>query len=380
MKPSVAIVHDWLTGMRGGERCLEIVAELLPDAPILTLLHEPGSVSPSIERHDVQTTWISKWPLLRRHYRQLLPFYPLAVKGLRSESYDLLLSLSHCAAKAVRRGPRARHVCYCFTPARYLWDQAEVYLDPRRSSWARRFVAHRLIPRLRAWDVATASGVDRFIAISRFVAARIASCYGRRAEVVYPPVELQRFAIAPRHEIGDHYLMVTALAPYKQVDLAIEAFAASGRKLVVVGGGEDERRLRALRRDGVEMRGRLTDREVAHELARARAFVLACEEDFGIAALESLASGRPVLALGRGGALETIVAPGGAAPPTGIFFAAPEPESLIDGIERMDQLVDDFDPTALRAHAAQFDVPIFRASMARIIAEELAGREAQVAP
>ncbi|MCI0650936.1 MAG: glycosyltransferase, partial [Planctomycetes bacterium] len=204
----VALVHDWLTGMRGGERCLETFAALLPSAPILTLIHERGSVSPAIERHPIVASPLSRWRFARRHYRRLLPLFPWAVERLPGRDYDLIVSLSHCAAKAVPMARAARHVCYCFTPARYLWDQREEYLSRERSSPFARAAARACFPYLRRWDRRSARRVDRFVAISRFVAERIRNCYGRDAEVIHPPVDAARFRTASPAELGDYYLMV----------------------------------------------------------------------------------------------------------------------------------------------------------------------------
>ena len=365
-----ALVHDWLTGMRGGERCLEVFADLLPDAPILTLVHEPGSVSSKIEEHPIVTSPLSRWRFVRKRYRRLLPLFPWAVKRLPGREFDLLVSLSHCAAKAIPRREGTRHICYCFTPARYLWDHADTYLAPERSSTPVRIAARALLPNLRAWDRRTASSVDRFIAISHYVAERIERIYGREAEVIYPPVECSRFDIAPSSQIEDHYLMVTALAPYKGVDLAIEAFAQTDRKLVIVGKGDDEARLRELAPSNVEFRGWLSDAEVADALARCRGFILPCEEDFGIAPLEAMACGRPVIALGRGGACETVRAPGGESSPTGVFFDRPDPEALVHAIGEFERELPHFDPRAIRSHAETFDLDIFETRIRAVLRSE----------
>ncbi len=380
--PRVALVHDWLTGMRGGERCLETFAELLPDAPILTLFHEPGKVSPAIERHAILASPLSHSRYLRKRYRRLLPLFPWAARRLPARDFDRVISLSHCAAKGVAARADARHICYCFTPARYLWDQSEIYLDPERAPLYVRAGARVFLPALRRWDRATAAGVHRFVAISRWVARRIERVYGRSAEVIYPPVATARFSPAPPAEIGDHFLLVTALAPYKGVDLAIDTFRRWGRRLVIVGSGEDKKRLRRLGAGcaNIEFRGRLGDAEVAHEYAHCRAFLLPCEEDFGITPLEAMASGRPAVALGRGGALETVRPLGGSEPFTGIHFDAPEPDSLIAALETLERHLDRFDPLAARRHAVQFDTAVFRRRIAALLREEGVELDGDAAP
>lgn len=356
--PRVALVHDWLTGMRGGERCLEVFAEMFPDAPIFTLIHEKGSVSPLLESRRVHASPLSRWQFLRRRYRKLLPLFPWAIRTLPTDEFDLVISLSHCAAKAVRVGPHAHHVCYCFTPARYLWDLSDTYLDPERASWPTRLAAQAFWPDLRSWDQASASGVDQFIAISDYIAARIQTIYGRDSQVIYPPVELDRFQSVPAAEVEGHYLIVSALAPYKGVDLAVAAFNQSGRQLKIVGKGPDERRLRAIARPNIEFLGWKSDDDVARLFPRARAFLLPCEEDFGITPLESMASGRPVIAFGTGGARETVVDG-----ETGVFFDELTPSSLNDAIARFEARPSEFDPERCRARAAEFDRAVFRTNL-----------------
>ena len=359
VRPRVALVHDWLTGMRGGERCLEVFCELFPDAPLYTLLHVPGSVSPVIERRRITTSFVQTLPDAARRYRSYLPLFPLAVRRFDLTGYDLVVSLSHCAAKAIRTPPGALHVCYCFTPMRYVWDLYEDYLA--NAGFATRLAGRPIAELLRRWDRRTA-GVHHFIGISRHIADRICRAYGRHADVIHPPVDVSRFRIADRVE--DFYLVVSALAPYKRVDLAVAAANRLGRRLVVVGSGPEEARLRALAGPTVALRGWRSDEEVADLLARCRALLFPAVEDYGIVPLEAAAAGRPTIALARGGVLETMVGLGPGTtepeePPTAVFFREQTVESLADAITRFETLEARFDPRALRARAERFDRPIF---------------------
>ena len=356
-KARVALVHDWLTGMRGGERCLEVFGELFPAADLYTLLHVPGSVSPAIENRRIVTSFIQRLPQAERRYRRYLPLFPAAVRAFDLRGYDLVLSSSHAVAKGVRVPAGALHVCYCFTPMRYVWDLYDDYFGPR-SGLATRLLMPPVAAWLRRWDRRMAAGVHQFVAISRFVADRIRRAYGRDADVIYPPVDVSRFRVdeAP----GEFYLVVSALTPYKRVDLAVEACNRLGRRLVVVGTGPEDRRLRALAGPTVELLGWRDDAQTAELYARCRALLFPPLEDFGITPLEAMAAGRPVIAFGEGGARETVVPPGEGEPPTGLFFARQTVEDLVDAIRRFEVSAHQFEPKALRRRAEAFDRPLFR--------------------
>lgn len=366
----VAIVHDWLTGMRGGERCLEVLCELFPDATLFTLVHLPGSVSPLIERMEIRTSFLQRLGPLRSRFRALLPLFPLAVEGFHLRGYDLVVSSSHCVAKGALAPPGARHVAYIYTPMRYVWDQSAAYADGAGWGSLRRAIAAPVASYLRLWDSASSQRVDEFIAISRHVAARIRRCYGREAVVIHPPVDAGRFRRGNGE--GTHYLVVSALVPYKRLDLAVAACTRMRRPLKVVGGGPEAGRLRRRAGPEVEFLGPRSDEEVAALYAGCRALIFPGLEDFGIAPLEAQAAGRPVIAYGAGGACETVVPinPRGTGPvvpgePTGVFFYEQTVEGLVAAIERFEAQRHAFDPKVLRDHAVAFDRPLFKRAMAR---------------
>ena len=342
--------------MRGGERCLEVVCELFPEAPLYTLLHVPGSVSPAIERRRIVTSFIQRLPAAATRYRHYLPLFPAAVRSFDVSGYDVVFSMSHCVAKAVRRPAGALHLSYCFSPMRYVWDLYDDYFGRQAGviSWLMPPVAAAL----RAWDRRT-DGVDAFVAISHHIADRIRRVYGRSAEVIHPPVDVSRFR--PAVGGGDFYLVVSALVPYKRLVLAIAAAGRLGRRLLIVGTGPEERRLRARAGPNVTFLGWRPDAEVAELYAQCRAVLFPAVEDYGIVPLEAAAAGRPTIALARGGALETMVGLGeDGAPPTAVFFHEQTEAALVDAMLRFEAAADQFDPAALRARAARFDRPVFR--------------------
>lgn len=393
----VALVHDWLTGMRGGERCLEVFCDLFPDADIFTLLHVKGSVSEVIERRRIHTSVIQALPFAASRYRYYLPLFPWAVERLCLDGYALILSGSHCVAKGVMPPPGALHIAYVYTPMRYIWDLRDAYVGPGRMGPLSRPLLRAMTGRLRQWDIATTDRVDHFVAISRHVADRIRRHYGREACVIHPPVQTARFHIAERTD--DYFLVAGAFAPYKRIDLAIEAFNRLGRRLVIVGEGQETRRLRRIAGPTIEFLGWRPDDEFAELLGRCRALVFPGEEDFGILPVEAMACGRPVIAYGRGGITETVVPinssefripsseltepcnPKLETPnskpetPTGVFFYEQTVEALIRAIELFERSSDRFDPEALRAHALTFDRSVFEKRMAAFIAEHYERRK-----
>lgn len=354
----VALIHDWLTGMRGGERVLEVFCELFPDATLFTLLHVPGSTSPTIERMRIHTSFVQKLPRAAQIYRYYLPLFPKAIESFDLCDYDFVLSVSHCVAKGARPKGNVPHVCYCNTPMRYVWDLFEDYFGPRAhlaGGGLTRWAAKRIARRLRRWDVRTCERVTHFVANSRHVADRIRRHYDRDSTVIYPPVDCSRFPAPTRHwRKGAYYLVLSALAPYKRIDLAVQAADRMKYPLWVVGAGQHERRLRAMSGPRVKWLGQGSDTQVPGYYAGCRALIFPGEEDFGIVPLEAMASGRPVVAFGKGGALETV------ADTAGVLFPEQTVESLVAGIDRLEAEADRYDPAVIRAHAFKFDRPVFK--------------------
>jgi glycosyltransferase involved in cell wall biosynthesis len=362
---TVALVHDWLTGMRGGEKVLEGLCELYPDADLFTFVHRPGSVSPTIERHRITTSLIQRLPYADQYYRHYLPLFPLAVERLDLSGHDLVISSSSCAAKAVRVPPGARHICYCHSPMRYAWDQFDAYFGVDRVGWFKsRWLYRPMLAGLARWDAATASRVHRFVANSRHVAGRIRRYYNRDSTIVYPPVDTTFYQPAPVLP-GAHFLVVSALVPYKRIDLAIAACARAGARLRIVGDGPDRARLERAAGPEVEFLGHLSDARIRDEYRQALAVVMPGEEDFGIVPVEAQACGRPVVAYGRGGALETIVDG-----ETGVLFDTPDAAALAAALERA--AATRFDPVRARTQAERFSREHHRAGIEAVVAETLA--------
>lgn len=340
----VAVVHDWLTGMRGGEQVLEGILELFPRAEVFTLFHFPGSVSPLIESHPIRTSGLQRLARYVGDYRRLLPLFARAVRGWDFSGFDLVISSSHAAAKGI--DPRGRpHLCYCHTPMRYIWDRFDDYFP--ESKPLQRGVMKVLAPQLRRWDIETAAGVTEFLANSAFVRERIRRYYGREATVVAPFVDEAFLAPELAVERGGEHVIVSALVPYKKVELAIAAFAGTARRLTVIGTGPLERQLRASAPPNVEVAGYVSRSGIIERLGQARSLILPGVEDFGITPLEAMALGTPVVALGEGGAFDTVVEG-----KTGVFFREPMVDSIRKALGTAEQT--EWDRQAIRAHAAGF--------------------------
>ena len=355
---NIALVHDWLVSMRGGEKVLEVLCELFPNAKLFTLVHKKGKLSSPIERMNIKTSFLQKMPLATSRYQYYLPLFPAAIERFDMSEFDLVISSSHAAAKGVRVHKNALHICYCYTPMRYIWDQYEQYFGNKRASLIARTSMKLMLNYLRRWDVASSRGVNDFIGISNAVRDRIRSTYNRDAAVIYPPVDVNRFSISDRDE--GYYLIVSALVPYKMIDLAVEAFNRLGERLIIIGTGNEERKLKDLAKRNIEFLGWADDDEVKKYYEGCRALVFPGEEDFGIVPVEAMACGKPVIAFGKGGALETVVDS-----KTGVFFKDQTVESLVAAVNKLRGI--SFDSKIIRAHSMQFDRNIFKTSIENFI-------------
>lgn len=345
-----AFVHDNYVQAGGGEKVAEELARCLPDADLFSTVLVEERLAPYLRERRVRTTWMQRLPAMKRYYRHYFLLFPISARSLDLSRYDRIVSSCYGFAKMVRKPPGTIHVCYCHTPTRWIWRYDD-YANREGFGTLTTLVLKRVIPLLKRMDVAAAQQVDYFIANSRAVADRIRACYGRESVVIHPPIQVNRFACSD--EVDDYYLVVSRLAAYKRIDLAIEACERLGRRLKIVGDGLDRARLEKIAGQHTEICGRLPDTEVARLMSRCRAFLFPGEEDFGMAPLEASASGRPCIAYGRGGALDTVV-PG----LNGLHFSEPNAASLADAIERADAIA--WDSRRIRAHAEQFDAAIFR--------------------
>ncbi|OGD19474.1 MAG: hypothetical protein A2W03_00975 [Candidatus Aminicenantes bacterium RBG_16_63_16] len=356
-KVRVALVHDWLTGQRGGEKVLEVLAEIFPAAPIFTLFHFPGSQADALEAREIRTSFLQGLPFLRKWYRLYLPLFPLAAELFDLADYDLVISSSHCVAKGVIPGPDSLHLSYIHSPVRYAWNQYSSYFPPREMSLFRRLAVPRVIHRLRIWDVASSARVDHFVANSANVARRIKRYYRREADVIHPPADTDFYALPDGAPDRSYFLIVSALVPYKKIGLAVEAFNASGEPLKIVGTGPDFRKLARRARPNIEFLGQVPADRLRDLYRGALALLMPGEEDFGIAAVEAQACGAPVVAYGRGGVLESVV-PG----ETGVFYADPTPDGLQGALDNFRGLK--FNSSVLRSNAMRFSRSLFKQKLA----------------
>lgn len=350
----VALVHDWLTGMRGGEKVLEVLCGLYPDADLYTLLYVKHRLSEVIERMNIKTSFIQKLPMVSKYYRYYLPLFPTAIEQFDLRGYDLVISTSHCVAKGILPMPDSLHISYCHTPMRYVWD---MHFDYFKESGQR--LQNLLVPffsnYLRIWDVTSSQRVDYFVANSRHVQNRIKKFYRRESTVIYPPVDCDFFYPSTVSNRGrDYFLMVTAFAPYKKVDIAIEAFNRLGKPLLIVGGGQGMDGSKKRAKKNIEFLGWQSNEKVRDYYTGCKGFIFPGKEDFGITPVEAQACGKPVIAYGKGGVLESVV-PLPQEKPTGVFFDEPTAESLLKAVELFERNPDQFDHHEIRKNALRFD-------------------------
>ncbi|MCI0600518.1 MAG: glycosyltransferase [Beijerinckiaceae bacterium] len=361
----VAIVHYWLVSMRGGENVIEALCRLFPQADIFTHVYDSEKVSETIREHKITPTFINSLPRARRYYKRYLPLMPLALEQIDLRGYDLIISSESGPAKGVIPPSGAVHICYCHSPMRYIWNMFHDYRED--AGWLTRLLMPPLGHYVRTWDAVASMRVDRFIANSHTVAARIDKYYRRDAAVIHPPVAVDLFESVPSTEIEDYYLLAGELVAYKRPELAVEAFNALGRRLVVIGGGDLLPKIRRLAGPTVSVLGQQPFEVLRHHYARCRALVFPGEEDFGMVPVEVMASGRPVIAYGRGGLTETVVAG-----VTGLFFEEQSVSAIIRAIHQFEQIR--FDPRAIRAQAEKFNAEKFANAFAAAV-EDATGRK-----
>jgi len=366
--PKVALIHDWLTGRRGGEKVLEVFAEIYPDAPIYTLFHFPGSQIPDIEQKRIVSSFVQKLPFLNKRYRFYLPLFPLAVELFDLQEYDFIISSSHCVAKGAIPRPDALHVCYVHSPMRYAWNQYSSYFSPEMLGFFSRRIIPPVIHRLRIWDESSSHRVDHFIANAKTVVNRIHRYYRRAADVIHPPVDTEFFK--PGEVEEDYFLIVSALVPYKRIDLAVETFNRTDKRLKIVGQGPEYHKLKKRAQSNIEFLGSVSPEDLLQAYQKSQALIMPGEEDFGINSLESQACGVPVIAFGRGGAKETVL-PG----ETGFLYDEPGIEGLSAALDKFKDM--NFNKTTIRANAIKFSRNSFKKEISAYFQQKWAEHENQ---
>ncbi len=355
----VALVHDWLNGMRGGEKCLEVLCELFPEADLYTLIHEKGKLSQTIESMGIHTSFIQKMPFGLKKYRNYLPLFPMAIEKFDFGGYDLIISSSHCVAKGVKHDNSVFHISYIHAPMRYVWDQFDTYFRKPQISWTVRIGAELMRPYLRRWDQNTVKRVDTFLCNSQNIRKKILNYYRREAQIIYPPVDLSHFRPGGKKE--SFYLMVGAFAPNKRVDLAVKAFNQLKLPLKIVGSGQDEEYCRSIAGRNIEFVGDLSNEELLGFYQHGRALIFPGIDDFGITPLEAQACFTPVIAFAAGGAMETVTEQ------TGLFFTEQKVDSLCGAVEKMERNWRNFTPEAFQSQTERFGRTIYKNQMAHAI-------------
>jgi glycosyltransferase involved in cell wall biosynthesis len=361
----VAIVHDWLNQIGGAEGVLEALVEIFPGAPIYTSMYWPEGMPPAYRAWDIRTTWLDRLPGIHRNHQPYVLLYPRAFGGLDLSGYDLVISNKSAFCLGVRTLPETRHVCYCLTPTRFVWD-FDTYVKREQVGRTAQWVLRPFLGSLRRWERAAADRVDDFVAISRAVHSRIRAFYERDSTIIYPPVDTRRFAPSQEVDHDGYFLIISRLIPYKRIDLAVRAFTELGLPLWIGGEGRDRASLEAIAGPNIRFLGRVPDADLGHLYARCRAFIFPGLEDFGISPVEAMAAGRPVIAYAGGGALDTVV--DGV---TGAFFHEQTPEALADAVQRFDEGV--YDGMVIRNHAEQFSADVFKTRLKAFVQRSLTG-------
>jgi len=371
----IALIHDWLNGMRGGEKVLEALCELFPEAVIFTLFYEPDRVSSKISRHDVRASYLNRIPGLRKAYRNMLLLYPRAVESFKLDEFDLCISVSHSVAKGIRPGRNSLHICICLTPMRYIWDRFDDYFSEEKDGQLKRHIARSLCMSLRRWDVQSSDRVDLFIAISEFVKRRIKKFYNRSSTVIYPFADTDFYGPDGNSRVDqkmkEYYLAVSALVPYKRIRDIVEAFCKLDDRVIIVGDGPEKSGLMEIAPPNVEFTGWISDRRLLELYRGCKALLFPGVEDFGIVPVEAQACGKPVIALAEGGSLETIVGPIVGVSrtvdctPTGLFFRKPGAEQIINAIRQFENM--SFDPSVVRNSAVRFSRARFLEAMSQFV-------------
>jgi glycosyltransferase involved in cell wall biosynthesis len=364
-----AVVHDWLTGMRGGEKVLSVILELYPEADLFTLIHNRRSVSAEIENHKIYTSFIDNLPLKKNHYRRYLPLFPTAIELFDLKGYDLIISTSHCVAKGIRVPPDTLHISYIHSPMRYVWDMYEDYFGSDKLNFFTRMIIPAIANYLRTWDVTSSNRVDYFIANSHHVARRILKYYRRNASVIHPPVDIPSEKIPSESE--DYFLIVSALVPYKRIDLAISAFNRLNKPLIIIGSGPEKNSLKKQANSNIKFLDWLSSGELIQYYSKCKALIFPGEEDFGMVPVEVQGYGKPVIAYRRGGALETVIGleKENQDHCTGVFFDEQNMDNLIQAIDKCEKT--NWDHSFIQQHSQKFSKENFKNQMIKFIEDKL---------
>lgn len=370
----IAIVHEWFTSYAGSEKVLEQIVHLFPESDIYCQVDLLGDKKSFILNKKVTTSFIQRLPFGKTRYRSYLPIMPIAVSRFDLSGYDLVISNSHCVAKGAKTDPTKLHICYCYTPMRYAWDLKDQYLkESGLDKGIKAVFVKWILERLRKWDLSTSKKVSHFITLSHYIKDRIQNAYGRESTVIYPPVDVDKFQVYENKE--DYFLTVSRMVPYKKIDLIVEAFTQIGLPLVVIGDGPDFEKIKKSSGDNVKLLGYQEDDVIVDYMQKARAFIFAADEDFGIVPVEAQACGTPVIAYGKGGARETVIdykiQPDTGHKPTGVFFNEQTTDALVEAVNEFVRIENIFDPYSIRENVERFSIERFRKEFKDFVDEKI---------